>query len=86
MNNGGNHGLRLPPKTIKIYSKMRQKSPQVVKHVVKCEKWACSTPKAGENKPILYIAKTRDFKRLCKKIKEKRGFVMNPRFGLSDKT
>ena len=59
---------------------------KVVKHVVKCEKWACSTPKAGKNKPILYIAKTRDFKRICEKIKEKRGFVMNPRFGLSDKT
>ena len=27
-----------------------QKSPQVVKHVVKGEKWACSTLKAGENK------------------------------------
>ena len=63
-----------------------QKSPQVVKHVVKGEKWACSTLKAGKNKPIYYIAKTRDFKRFSEKIKEKRGFVMNPRFGLSDKT
>ena len=63
-----------------------QKSPQVVKHVVKCEKWACSTLKVGKNKPIKYITKTRDFKRLCEEIKEKRGFVMNPRFGLSDKT
>ena len=26
--------------------------PQVVKHVVKGEKWACSTPEAGKNKPI----------------------------------
>ena len=74
MNNGGNHGLRLPPKTIKIYSKMRQKSPQVVKHVVKCEKRACSTPKAGKNKPVMFIAKTRDFKRLSEKIKENRRF------------
>ena len=73
-------------KTIKNYSKMRRKSPQVVKHVVKCEKWACSTPKAGKNKPIMFIAKTRDFERFSEKIKEKRGFVMNPRFGLSDKT
>ena len=60
-----------------------QKSPQVVKHVVKGEKWACSTLKAGKNKPIDYIMKTRDFKRFSEKIKEKRGFVMNPRFGLS---
>jgi hypothetical protein len=37
---------------------MRQKSPQVVKHVVKCEKWACSTPKAGKNKPIIFVAKS----------------------------
>ena len=73
-------------KTIKNQAKIRQKSPQVVKHVVKCEKWACSTPKAGKNKPIVYITKTRDFARIYKKIKEKRGFVMNPRFGLSDKT
>ena len=63
-----------------------QKSPQVVKHVVKGEKWACSTLKTGKNKPIDYSAKTRDFKRFSEKIKEKRGFVMNPRFGLSDKT
>ena len=63
-----------------------QKSPQVVKHVVKGEKWACSTLEVGENKPFMYITKTRDFKRFIEKIKEKRGFVMNPRFGLSDKT
>ena len=37
----------------------------VVKHVVKGEKWACSTPKAGKNKPIAFIAKTRDFARIC---------------------
>ena len=65
---------------------MRRKSLQVVKHVVKCEKWACSTLNAGKNKPIDYSAKTRDFARICEKIKEKRGFVMNPRLGLSDKT
>ena len=53
---------------------MRQKSPQVVKHVVKCEKWACSTPKAGKNKPVLYIAKTRDVKRFSEKTKENRRF------------
>ena len=45
--------------------KIRQKSPQVVKHVVKGEKWACSTPKTGKNKPLLYITKTGDFKRFC---------------------
>ena len=56
----------------------------MVKHVVKCEKWACSPPKAGKNKPIMIITKTRDFARICEKIKEKRGFVMNPRFGLNN--
>ena len=53
----------------------------MVKHVVKCEKWACSTLEAGKDKPIDYIAKTWDFKRFSEKIKEKRGFVMNPSFG-----
>ena len=48
--------------------------PQVVKYVVKGEKWACSTPKAGKNKPIMFIAKTRDFARICEKIKENRRF------------
>ena len=61
-------------KTIKNYSKISQKSPQVVKHVVKGEKWACSTPKVGKNKPIIFITKTRDFKRLSEKIKENRRF------------
>ena len=61
---------------------MVQNSPQVIKG----EKWAYSTPKAGKNKSIVYITKMRDFARICEKIKEKRGFVMNPRFGLSDKT
>ena len=65
---------------------MSQKSPQVVKHVVKGEKWACSILEAGKNKPIMIIKKMRDFKRFSEKVKEKRGFVMNPRFGLSDKT
>ena len=69
-------------KTIKNQPKIKQKSPQVVKHVVKCEKWACSTPKVGKNKPIIFITKTRDFKRFSEEIKEKRGFVMNPRFVL----
>ena len=63
-----------------------QKSPQVVKHVVKGEKWACSTLKVGKNKPIDYIAKTRDFKRLCEEIKENRRFNRTSDFGLSDKT
>ena len=56
-----------------------QKSPQVIKHVVKGEKWACSTLEAGKNKPIMIIMKTRDFAKICEKIKEKRGFVMNTR-------
>ena len=72
--------------TIEKWPKIRLKSPQVVKYVVKGEKWACSTLEAGKNKPIMFITKTRDFKRFCEKTKEKRGFVMNPRFGLSDKT
>ena len=55
-------------------SKISQKSPQVVKHVVKGEKWACSTLKAGKNKPVMFIAKTRDFKRYCEKTKENRRF------------
>ena len=67
-------------------SSKNQKSPQVVKHVVKGEKWACSTPKAGKNKPVMFIAETRDFARICEIIKEIRRFVMNLRTGLSDKT
>ena len=63
-----------------------QKSPQVVKHVVKCEKRACSTLEAGKNKPIVYITKTRDFKRFSEEIKEKSGILRLPIFGLSDKT
>ena len=55
-------------------AKIKQKSPQVVKHVVKCEKWACSTLKAGKNKPVMFVAKTRDFARICEKIKENRRF------------
>ena len=49
-----------------------QKSPQVVKHVVKGEKWACSTLEAGKNKPINYVMQTRDLARICEKIKENR--------------
>jgi len=55
-----------------------QKSPQVVKHVVKGGKWACSTLEAGKNKPIDYIAKTRDFKRFCEETKEKSGLLRIP--------
>ena len=62
---------------------MRQKSPQVVKHVVKGEKWACSTLKAGKNKPIDYVMKTRDFVRICEEIKEKSGILRLPIFGAS---
>ena len=40
----------------------------MVKHVVKGEKWACSTLEAGKNKPVVYMAKTRDFARLYEKI------------------
>ena len=35
----------------------------MVKHVVKGEKWAYSTIETGKDKPVLFIAKTRDFKR-----------------------
>ena len=59
------------------------KYPQVVKHVVKGEKWACSTPKVGKNKPILCIAKTRDFKRFSEKTKENRRFKRTSDFGTS---
>ena len=78
------HNNRL--KTIKNSPKISQKSPQVVKHVVKGEKRACSTLKAGKNKPIMYIAKTRDFKRFYEINKEKSGILRLPIFGLSDKT
>ena len=44
----------------------------VVKHVVKSEKWACSPPKLGKNKPVMFIAKTRDFARICEEIKKTR--------------
>ena len=60
--------------TIEKQPKINQKSPQVVKHVVKGEKRACSTLEAGKDKPIDYIAKTRDFKRFSEKIKENRRF------------
>ena len=43
--------------------KFSQKSPQVVKHVVKGEKRACTIPTAGKNKPIRYISKTRGLDR-----------------------
>jgi len=62
---------------------MVQKSPQVVKHVVKDEKWACSTFKVGKNKPIFYITKTRDFKRFYEINKEKSGILRLPIFGTS---
>ena len=78
--------LVIPIKSIKKQPKIRQKSPQVVKHVVKGEKWACSTLKAGKNKPIMFIAKTRDFARICEINKEKSGILRLPIFGLSDKT
>ena len=68
-------------KTIKNQAKMSQKSPQVVKHVVKGEKWACSTLKTGKNKPIMYITKTRDFARICEINKEKSGLLRIPIFG-----
>ena len=48
-----------------------QKSPQVAGHVVKGEKRACSILKVWEGKPVLFVAKTRDFARICEGIKEK---------------
>ena len=62
-------------KYIEKPSNLALKSASMVKHVVKSEKWACSTLEAGKNKPIIFIAKTRDFKRLSEKIKENRRFV-----------
>ena len=50
----------------------------MVKHVVKGEKWACSTLKTGKNKPIDYVMKTRDFTRICEKIKKIGGSVEPP--------
>ncbi len=57
-----------------------QKSPQVVKG----EKWACSILKAGKDKPIIFVAKTRDFKRFREINKEKSGISRLPVFVLSD--
>ena len=57
-----------------LQRKIVQKSPQVVKHLVKDEKWACSTLRVGKDKPICYVVKTRDFARFCGKIKENRMF------------
>ena len=59
---------------IQFHKLFSPKSPQVVKHVVKGEKRACSTPKAGKNKPVVFVAKTRDFARICEEIKENRRF------------
>ena len=44
----------------------------MVKHVVKGEKWACSTPGAGKSKPVMFITKTRDFKRFCEETKKEK--------------
>ena len=78
---GGNHSSRLPPYIDQNLPKIKQKTPQVVKHVVKGEKWACSTLEAGKNKPVMFITKTRDFKRFCEEIKEKSGILRLPIFG-----
>jgi hypothetical protein len=45
----------------------------VVKHVAKCEKWACSNLEEGKNKPVMFIAEIRDFARICEINKEKPG-------------
>ena len=60
--------------------------PKWLRYVVKGEKWACRAPKAGKNKPILYITKTRDFKRFCEVNKEKSGILRLPIFGLNEAT
>ena len=65
-----------------IYLRKMQKSPQVVKHVVKGEKRACSTLEAGENEPICHIKKTRDFAGIYEINKEKSGILRLPIFGL----
>ena len=56
----------------------------MVKHVVKGEKWACSTPKAGKNKPVMFTKKTRDIKRFCEINKEKSGILRLPISGLNN--
>ena len=45
----------------------------MVKHVVKGEKWACSTPKAGKNKPNFISQKI--FTKIREIIKETPGYI-----------
>ena len=66
-----------------MFDMVDKKSPQVVKQVVKGEKWACSTLEAGKDKPVLFVAKMRDFKRFSEINKEKSGILRLPIFGLS---
>ena len=49
-----------------VYQKYDRNLRKWFSHVVKGKKWACSTLKAGKNKPIFCIAKTLDFKRFSR--------------------
>ena len=53
--------------------------------MVKGEKRACLTLKAGKNKLIDYIAKMRDFKRIYEETKEKSEVRLNLRFWVATK-
>ena len=46
--------------------------------MVKGEKWACTTLEAGKNKPVIFIAGTRDFKRFSEEIES--GISYDSRF------
>ena len=57
-----------------------QKSPQVVKHVVKGEKWACSTLKAGKNKPMFICCEHARFQENLRENKRKTRVRYEPSF------
>jgi len=53
---------RLQPYNYQKQPKMRRKSPQVVKHVVKGEKWACSTLEVGGEQVLLIYRESTRFR------------------------
>ncbi len=59
---------------------MSQKSPQVVKHVVKGEKWACSTLEAGKNKAHYVYCENARFQEILRGNKRKSEVRLNLRF------
>ena len=62
------------------------KSSQVVKHVVKGEKLACSTLKAGKSRSVMFIAKTRNFAIIFEEMKDKSELLRILILGLSNIT